>query len=73
MAFKEDTFNLCHELTPIGEKHYMQLLIAAALEEVERKESVENGSTKQTEVHMSPIRRSIRHSEARSSHHDNKR
>lgn len=56
MAFEEETLDLCHELTPIGEKHYMQLLIAAALEEVERKESVENGSTKQTEAHMSPIR-----------------
>lgn len=72
MAFEEETFDLCHELTPIGEKHYMQLLIAAALEEVERKECAENGSTKQIKTHMSPIGRSIRYSEARSSHDDNK-
>lgn len=72
MAFEEETFDLCHELTPIGEKHYMQLLIATALEEVERKECAKNGSTKQIKTHMSPIGRSIRYSEARSSHDDNK-
>ena len=49
MAFEEDTFNLCHELTPIGEKHYMQLLIAAALEEVERnKKLLEKNKEKET-------------------------
>jgi len=69
MAFELDTLDLCHDLTPLGEKHYMQLLIDIALAGVSGKEFFEDGHNDETEKHLQPIGQSIRHCEARALPH----